>query len=333
MTEAQQIGAPVPTRIGWMSHHIEGVEPLDALIAAGYPIACILTLEDDLLAQRSGAASYAQTAARHEIPLYKVCNVNDAAALALLDSLQLDVLFVIGWSQILRKPALEKVRIGCFGTHASLLPANRGSAPINWALIKGETRTGNTLMRLSPQVDAGDIVAQRAFAITPFDTAETLYAKVARSNTEMLLELVAQMLTGKRVVTTPQQQDGTPLLPRRRPGDGLIDWSLPADRIYDWVRALARPYPGAFTHDTVGQTLTIWRVALLPPGPPLAVAGTTIGPMFSPDPAACGLVVACGTGAVVLLEVELPSGDCLSGPALAEATFGAFSNHGNPTHA
>lgn len=309
-------------RIGWMSHHVEGLAPLAALLDAGYPIACIITLEQDLLARKSGAADYQELARQASIPLRRIRNVNDPASLDLLAELDLDVLFVIGWSQILRKPALDLIRIGSFGAHASLLPANRGSAPINWALIKGEQRTGNTLMILSPEVDGGDIVAQRAVAITPFDNVATLYEKVGQTNSEMLLELAGQLVSREKILAEPQVQDETPLLARRRPGDGLIDWNQSAVAVYDFVRALTRPYPGAFSYID-GRRYLIWRAARLPLELPLAAAGSILGPVVSDSDDGCGLLVACKSGALTLLEIEDSDGRILSGRELAVQSFDA----------
>jgi methionyl-tRNA formyltransferase len=113
------------------------------------------------------------------------------------------------------------------------------------------------------------------------------------------------------------------VLPRRRPADGRIDWSQPAASVYDFIRALTRPYPGAFSR-LDGARWTIWQAARLPLADPRGGAsrpGEVLGPMVSPLPEACGQVVACGesgTGAVVLLEAEAEDGTVLSGPSLAE---------------
>lgn len=307
-------------RIGWMSHHVEGLAPLEALIAAKCPIACILTLERDLLAKKSGAADYEDLARSNGIAIHRIKNVNNPESLELIEMLDLDVLFVIGWSQILHKPVLSLVKIGCFGAHASLLPANRGSAPINWALIKGESKTGNTLMKLTPEVDSGAIVAQRAFDISPYDTVATLYEKVGNTNTEMLLELADRLLLGLPLDAESQISVDSALLPRRRPEDGVIDWHQTAPQVYDFVRALTRPYPGAFS-SIDGRRYFVWRVALLPMRQPAGEPGAVIGPVTSFSEASCGLLVSCGIGAILLLEIEDEAGKVFVGRELAELKF------------
>ncbi|NGP53787.1 methionyl-tRNA formyltransferase [Thioalkalivibrio sp. XN8] len=307
-------------RIGWLSHHVEGVKPLHDLITAGYPIECIITLDAERLAIRSGAANFAEIAVGYGLPCFRVRNINDEETLDLLTRLDLDVLLVIGWSQILGERVLRSTKIGCFGAHASLLPANRGSAPVNWALIRGERYTGNTLIRLAEDVDSGDIVAQRRIEISPFDNVATLYERVAMTNSEMLLELVDTLLSGRRPDYTPQVSDGAPLLPRRRPEDGLIKWEHSAGDVYNFIRALTNPYPGAFSF-LEGRKYLVWRAALLPLQQQLGSPGTILGPVYSDLVDASGMLVACGVGGVVLLEIENHDGQRIQGASLAEGEF------------
>lgn len=320
MTETQR--AP---RIGWISHHVEGIKPLKAVLAAGFPVQAIITLQDDLMAKKSGAADFAGIAAEYDVPLHHVRNVNDPASVDLLNGLNLDVLFVIGWSQILQPHALQSAKLGCFGAHASLLPANRGSAPINWALIRGEVQTGNTLMLLSEGVDAGDIVDQRPISISLFDNVASLYDRVAETNCEMILDLLRGLAGDEPLRPQPQSHDGSPLLPRRRPEHGLLDWAQPAGKVYNFIRALTRPYPGAFSGAN-GTRKLIWRSALLPLTGYLAEPGTVLGRMVSDRQDACGLVVACSEGAVVVLEIEDVDGKTWSGHELAEARISFFTD-------
>lgn len=308
-----------------MSHHVEGVKPLKGIIAAGFPVRAIITLHDELMTKKSGAADFADIAAEHKIQLHHVNNANDQSSVELLNDLNLDVLFVIGWSQILHTPALRSARLGCFGAHASLLPKNRGSAPINWALIKGETQTGNTLMLLSEGVDTGDIVAQIPFPISPFDNVATLYERVAETNYEMIKTLLQNLTESTPLKTTQQYDDGTELLPRRRPEHGLLDWSQPSQKVYDFIRALTHPYPGAFSAAD-GVRTEIWRSAILPVSGRLAEPGIVLGPMISDSTDSCGLVVACAEGAIALLEIEDANGKVWSGRELAESGISIFSD-------
>lgn len=304
-------------RYAWIGAHAEGLLALDALLDAGAPIDTVLTLTPERAARRSGTADYRPVCARHGVPLIPIADVNAPDTVQRLQALDLDLLFVIGWGQILRPPVLRAARDGAIGAHASLLPANRGSAPVNWAIIRGERRSGNSLIWLAEDVDAGAVIDQRAFCITPYDTCATVYAKVAESNREMLLRLLPRLLAGERP-GAPQPATPDPLLPRRRPADGAIDWRRDARAVYDFVRALTRPYPGAFGY-VDGQRWIAWQAALLPSVSGNGAApGQIFGPVISPEPGACGLAVRCGLGSVTVLELESEDGTVLRGPALAE---------------
>jgi len=304
-------------RLGWIGSHLEGIPALRSLLEAGAPFQGVITLNPDLAARRSGAADYTALCRRFHVPLYEVANINDPAARELLRTLALDVVFVIGWSQILAPETLAAARIGMIGAHASLLPRNRGSAPINWALIRGERTGGNSLIWLAESVDAGDLIDQTEFPITPYDTCASLYERVAASNRDMILRLLPKLLRGERP-GTPQLRGNGAVLPRRRPADGLIAWDQDAPAVYNFVRALTRPYPGAFSW-LDGRRWIVWHAALVP-GHDAAAAppGEILGPMLSPLDQACGQVVACKPGAVALLKLEADDGEVLEGHRLAD---------------
>jgi len=305
-------------RIGWIGFHREGVPALRALLERGTRVEGVLTLRPELARKKSGAADYSALCQEFGIPIYEIANINDEEAIGLLARLSLDIAFVIGWTQIVRKEALNHVRIGMIGAHASLLPRHRGRAPINWALIKGARHTGNTLIWLAEEVDAGAIIDQTGIAISPYDDCASLYEKVAQANRDMILAVVPRLLDGERP-GRPQPKVDEPNLPARRPEDGLIDWSRDAREVYNFVRALTRPYPGAFGW-LDGSRWTIWECALLPGHATTAgtAPGQVLGPVYSPQPNACGQLIACGKGAIIALEIEDAAGDVVRGPALSE---------------
>src|SRR5205814_1285839 len=165
---------------------IDGLPALEALLDAGAPIRAVLTLTPELAAKRSGPVDYAPVCADYGVPLHYICGINEPRAFEILSAVSPDVLFVIGWHQIVRQPVMGLPRLGLIGAHASLLPHNRGSAPVNWAIMRGERESGNTLMWLADGVDEGDIIDQRAFSITRYDTCASVYTEVAASNRAML---------------------------------------------------------------------------------------------------------------------------------------------------
>jgi len=129
----------------------------------------------------SGYVDLHRLAARRAIPVLATTDANSEAALRWVAAHRPDLIVVVGWSRLLREPLLALPSRGCVGFHASLLPHGRGRAPVNWAIIRGQTQTGNTMMYLVPGVDAGDIIDQAAVPIGPDDTCETVYAAVARA--------------------------------------------------------------------------------------------------------------------------------------------------------
>ncbi len=305
-------------RIGWIGFHMEGIPAFEALLERGTRLEAAITLAEEQLGKRSGAVRFDELARRYHVPLHKIRHINDPESVALLRTLDLDVAFVIGWSQIVGREALCAVKVGMIGAHAAVLPHNRGSAPVNWAILRGETEGGNTLIWLGENVDEGEIIDQTAFPITPHDTCATVYEKVAQSNRDMILRLLPKLGAGQRPAR-PQPPTDEPLLPRRRPQDGLIDWSRSSLEVYNFIRALTRPYPGAFSA-LDGVRYLIWEAALLPGDPyPDSQPGQSIGPVVAPYPGvAGGQVVACGQGAILILEVEVPDGSSIRGQALAD---------------
>ena len=207
------------------------------------------------------------------------------------------------------------------GLVASLLPHNRGSAPINWAIINGERSTGNTLIWLAASVDEGNIIAQREFTINAYDTCASLYDRVAETNRDMLLEVVPRLLAGE-TPGYPQHSTNEPVLARRRPKDGLVNWAQSGGEIYNFIRALTRPYPGAFSF-LEGRRWTIWDAAVLPDCSSAAPmdAGEIVGPVVSPVEKACGQVVSCGRGTVIVLSVQDDNGRLIHGRELSEQSW------------
>lgn len=304
-------------RIGWIGHHVEGIPALQGVLERGYRLECVITLNSKGRERRSGAVDYSPLCSTYGVPLYQVSNINDDESLSILKSLSLDLAFVIGWNQIVRPPALKLARLGMIGAHASLLPHNRGRAPINWTLINGEVSAGNSLIWLAEGVDAGDIIDQRTIPVTRYDTCASLYEQVAETNRDMILDVLPAILEGRHP-GNPQQHNGEQLLPPRRPEDGALDWSLTNVRVYDFVRALTKPYPGAFSW-LDGKRWRIWHCSLLPEIFGIdAVPGQVLGQIHSPVADACGQVVACGKGAVALLDLESDDGKTLKGPSLSE---------------
>lgn len=193
------------------------------------------------------------------VPTYEMReNMRETALLPWLTARMPDLLVVVGWYHMI--PRSLRAVAPAVALHASLLPDYSGGAPLVWAIINGEQRTGITLFELADGVDDGPIHAQRSLDILADDTIATLYARVEILGLELLqshLPVIAD--GGARPV--PQDGRGRRVFPQRSPQDGRIDWHQPAHRIHDFVRAQTKPYPGAFTTIN-GMTLKIWSSRL-----------------------------------------------------------------------
>lgn len=313
-------------KIVWVGCHSEGLDAFKKLLGSGRKIETFITLDDDAFQKRSsGTRGYSELCEKYRVPVKLVSSIKSDEAYHIIEENCPDLLIVLGWSEILPERILEIPTIGTVGAHASMLPHNRGSAPINWAIINGETECGNSLMWLDKEVDRGDIIDQTAFEISPYDTCATLYDQVALTNTDMLLRLIERLEQNLGPVMLRKNITEEPVLPRRRPKDGLVFWNQSSQKIYDFIRALTVPYPGAFSFFNQ-KKYYIWSASLLPGNLVNECPGAILGNVYSPVEDACGIQVACKTGAIIIHELEEEAGKTYRGRTLTEADFsGCFT--------
>lgn len=196
------------------------------------------------------------------LPIIQPKSINAQNVVEELRSLNLDLLVVAAFGQLLRTPVLRLPRLGCVNVHASLLPKYRGAAPINWALIHGETETGVTTFLMDEGMDTGPILLQRAVAVGPEETAGELEERLAELGAELALETVKGLWDGI-LVARPQPPNG-PLAPKLHKEDGRIHWEWEARRIHNLVRGLS-PKPGAHT-TWDGELIKIYRTRVVEEG-------------------------------------------------------------------
>ncbi len=308
----------VEIRIVWVGYHQEGLKAFEAALQKGYKIVQFITLIEEAFEKRSaGTRKYLSLCKEYGIPTRLVQSIKKDEAYQIIREAKPDLMVVLGWSEILPERLLDIPVIGTVGTHAAMLPHNRGSAPVNWAIIRGEKEGGNSLMWLDKEVDQGEIIDQVGFAITMYDTCATVYDKVAESNSEMLLRLIERLSNGKPTVMRKKNVTAEPLLPRRHPKDGRINWSENSLSLYNFVRALTRPYPGAFSY-LAERKYILWSVSLLPGNEKNACPGKIMGAVYSPDDAACGVQVACGSGSLIIHDMEDEAGMIFTGRKLVD---------------
>ena len=218
---------------------------LQRLYESGYHVDLVVTVDRALAGRTSGYVDFLPLAQANGSAVLTTKDINAPETVAAIRTLAPDVVIVCGWQQMLGKEILSIAARGTVGFHSSLLPHYRGHAPVNWAIIMGEKKTGATFFFLDHRADCGDIIDQETFAITLADDCATVYAKSAEACARMLVVHLPDIADGT-VVRQHNPSASYPAYPRRRPADGLIDFNRSALDVYNWIRALTRPYPGAF---------------------------------------------------------------------------------------
>ena len=283
-------------RLVWVSFDVMGRDCLAAAADAGAEVAAVVTLPGPIDPDRSGQCSFDEIAADLGARLIETADVNAPDTIAAIREVDPDLIFVVGWSQLVMDEFIGLPRHGVFGMHPTLLPRHRGRAAIPWAILSGLAKTGVTLFQIADgTADSGPIVGQVEVPIAPDETATTLYDKVTAAHLDVVREFVPKLLDGTAELL-PQDTRRASSWPKRAPADGIIDWETRAPYLHDWVRAQTRPYPGAFTY--LGEDkLVVWRARPVelrkeaPAGTVVALEGKQA-------------VVACGEGGLVLEEVE-----------------------------
>lgn len=215
----------------------------------------------------------------------------------------IDVLFAVGWRFLIPPIVYQSTLKASVVFHNSLLPKYRGFAPSNWAIINGEIETGATMFLMSETVDSGPIIDQIAFPIGPDDTIREVEVSVTDAYLTLLESNIEGLLTGNFSATEQDHARAT-VTTKRVPADGEIDWTMSSEAIHNLVRALADPWPGAFTMLN-GRQLVIWSTRRYTGPPPVgSVAGRVLDLSNAPD-----VMVATGDGAIVVETVQHESGD------------------------
>jgi methionyl-tRNA formyltransferase len=263
-----QLPRPEPTaqRIVFAGCHVYGRWLLERLSAAGWHFTHAVCPAPQMAEAEhiSGYQDLGAVAARHGIPVYRPSSYSLRAEAdhEFFERERFDLLVQGGWQRLFPDKVLRALRTGAIGVHGSsdFLPKGRGRSSLNWSIIEGRQRFIVHLFLIRPGIDDGDIFDYDIFDITPFDSIETLYQKNAIVTARMLERSVPRLLDGT-LKAIPQR--GTPsYYPKRSPDDGLIDWEeLDVWQVHNWVRALTRPYPGAFAVLN-GVMTTIWKATV-----------------------------------------------------------------------
>ncbi len=258
------------------AYHDVGVNCLKALLHAGIQIDLVITHQDDPN-ENIWFGSVAKLCEDKNIP-YITPNAKQLMELVpQIQKLAPEYLFSFYYRHMIPAELLACAKIGALNMHGSLLPKYRGRAPVNWAILHGETETGATLHVMEAKPDAGDIVGQSAISIDPNETAMEVFNKVSQAAVNVINQVLPELVRG-HIPRKPNLLDQGSYFGGRKPADGQILWHQTAKQVHDLVRAVAPPYPGAFT-GWQGQHMIVARTSLEGPFPAqldLQVAGIQV---------------------------------------------------------
>lgn len=277
------------------AYHNVGVRCLKVLLAADVDVALVVTHEDSAT-ENIWFESVQSLCETQQIPFITPDDPKSPALLARVKAAQPDLMFSFYYRHMLPQAILDVAP--AYNMHGSLLPAYRGRAPVNWAVLHGERETGASLHEMTVKPDAGSIVARQAVPILPDDTAFEVFGKVTVAAELALYRVLPALLDGS-APRTPNDLTRGGYFGGRKPEDGRIDWSKPAQDVYNLHRAVAPPYPGAFT-DVGPRRYTIERARLGGPARAGALPGLAVV-----DGAIVGV---CGDGRTIAIHGLLADG-------------------------
>ena len=259
---------------------------------------------DDTADKRSVLDAFVELSKKYGYPIYVLHKQSEL--LKCLSEVKPALCIVSNWYLILTKQILDLAPQGFLGLHASLLPSFRGNAPLVWALINGEQRTGITLFYFDEGMDTGDIVAQREFDIHELDTIKDLINKSITATSSIFDEVYIDLLLGN-APRRHQSKKGITYCGIRRPEDGIIDWKKSANAVHDFIRAQTIPYPCAFTL-LEGKSLKVKSSRIF--GVPFYGVPGTVSILNGE------VVVACSEGAIIIDELVSGNGKVMKAISL-----------------
>ena len=283
-----------------------GIESLNALISSKHDLRLIVTQPPNPAGRgrKPSPTPVAHWADTHGVPCVETDNVNTPEVIEQIAAYQPDLIVVIAFGQKVARELVDLPPKGAINVHSSLLPKYRGAAPINWAIINGETKTGISVITLAETMDAGHILAQADTDIGPYETAGELHDRLAEMAGPLLLETINQIADGSAVYTEQSHAEAT-LAPKLKKSHGVLDFSEPADVLARKIRGFW-PWPGASACYVSKKTDKSMRVT---------IAGAEVVENLNPAHLQTGtlddnLNVVCGENALKITRIK-PAGSAL----------------------
>jgi methionyl-tRNA formyltransferase len=287
------------------------VPALRAILEAEYEIPAVITQPDRPQGRglKISASPVKKEALKQGLPIHQPDNVNSADFIEELAKVEPQLLVSAGYGQKISSRILCLAGQGVWNIHPSLLPEFRGAAPVVWAILNGKEKTGVSIFRMAEEMDAGDIIAQEETDIVEGETAGELELRLAEIGARLVVRVLKELEAGE-VSFTPQDESKVTFAPGLKKADGLINWKKSAPEVVNQVRAM-NPWPGAYTYvmrsegegRSLNERLGIWRAVLS--GKIDANLEKKPGRVLAAEEG--GVTVSCGSGAVVLKEVQ-PAG-------------------------
>ena len=270
-------------------------QALAAILAAGHEVPLVLTQPDRPAGRGMSLqpSPVKKLALEKGIEVFQPLSLKDAAAQEKIAAVGAEVMVVAAYGLILPQAVLDLPRFGCLNIHASLLPRWRGAAPIQRALLAGDTETGVCIMQMEAGLDTGPVLLRGAFPVAPDDTTASLHDRLAELGGQLIVEAMA----GLPLPAEPQPAEGVTYAHKIDKGEALIDWTKTALELDRHIRAF-NPFPGAQA-SFAGKTVKVWRAT------PVAGQGE-IGRILAVDRST--VVIACGDGALAVTELQKAGG-------------------------
>ena len=252
------------------------VGTLEALIEAGHEVIGVVTQPDKPKGRGKTlmATPVKEVALKHQIPVYQPKKVREAGFTETLGRLAPDVIVVAAFGQIITKEILDIPRFGCINVHASLLPAYRGAAPIQWAVINGEKESGVTIMQMDEGLDTGDMIDKVVVPLAQDETGGSLFDKLSQAGARLCVKVLKDLEEGNAVRVKQPEESTTPYASMISKKMGERDWNRSAKSIEQLISGLD-PWPSAYTK-LQGKTLKLWKAEAQKENVPEGVPGEVV---------------------------------------------------------